>query len=58
MPEIEGSSKLFFGPWYRKSPYFEASRRYGPQSYDIYNHMYLPGPYADPEEEYWHLVNT
>ncbi|MGQ0796929.1 MAG: glycine cleavage T C-terminal barrel domain-containing protein [Methanobacteriota archaeon] len=56
MPELEGSSKLFFGPWYRKSPYFEASRRYGPQSYDIYNHMYLPGPYADPEDEYWHLV--
>ncbi len=41
----------------RKSPYWEATERYGCLSYDIYNHMYIPGWFADPIEEYWHLVN-
>jgi len=50
------SSTLFFGPWYRKSPYFEATRRYGCTAYDIYNHTYLPGYYDDPITEYWHLL--
>ncbi len=48
---------LYFGPWYRKSPFFEATRRYGAQAYDIYNHMYLPGLYDDAEKEYKHLLN-
>jgi glycine cleavage system aminomethyltransferase T len=51
-----GSSTLYFGPWYRKSPYFEATLRYGCTAYDIYNHMYLPAYYHDPVEEYWHLL--
>ncbi len=50
------SSTLFFGAWYRKSPYFEATLRYGCSAYDIYNHAYLPGYYDDPVTEYWHLL--
>ncbi len=46
---------LYFGPWYRKSPFFEATKRAGCQAYDIYNHMYLPGLYEDAETEYEHL---
>src|SRR2546422_10419959 len=57
MPRNEGHSTLFFGPWYRKSPFFEATQRAGAKGYDIYNHMYLPGLYTDPFEEYWHLGN-
>ncbi len=57
MPQIDGQSTLYFGPWYRKSPFFEATRRAGCKSYDIYNHMYIPGLYTDPFEEYWHLIN-
>src|SRR3989475_12758905 len=57
MPYNDGQSTLFFGPWYRKSPFFEATLRAGAKAYDIYNHMYLPGLYTDPFEEYWHLVN-
>ncbi len=52
-----GSSTLYFGPWYRKSPFFEKTLEAGCQAYDIYNHMYLPGYYGDPVEEYWHLLN-
>jgi glycine cleavage system aminomethyltransferase T len=52
---LEQSATLYFGPWYRKSPFFEATRRAGCTAYDIYNHMYLPGYYDDPETEYWAL---
>jgi glycine cleavage system aminomethyltransferase T len=52
-----GATTLYFGPWYRKSPYFEATQRYGCKAYDIYNHTYLPGYYDDPITEYWHLLN-
>ncbi|HEX9717229.1 MAG TPA: glycine cleavage system protein T, partial [Actinomycetota bacterium] len=47
---------LYFRPWYRKSPYFEATQRAGCRSYELYNHMYLPGYYTSFEEEYWHLL--
>src|SRR5437867_10820715 len=35
MPYNEGQSTLFFGPWYRKSPFFEATQRAGAKAYDI-----------------------
>jgi aminomethyltransferase len=54
---LEKSATLYFGPWYRKSPYFEATRKAGCSAYDIYNHMYLPGYYDDPVVEYWALLN-
>src|SRR5262245_58825775 len=50
------SATLYFGPWYRRSPFFEKTLEYGASAYDIYNHMYLPGYYADPIEEYWALL--
>ncbi len=52
------SSTLYFGPWYRRSPFFERTLAAGCSAYDIYNHMYLPGYYGDPIEEYWHLLNA
>jgi aminomethyltransferase len=51
------SSTLYFGPWYRKSPFFERTLAAGCSAYDIYNHMYLPAYYGDPIEEYWALLN-
>ena len=53
----EASTALYFGPWYRKSPFFEATLRWGCKAYDIYNHMYLPASFSDPVTEYWALVN-
>jgi glycine cleavage system aminomethyltransferase T len=47
---------LYLGPWYRRSPYFEATVRAGCKSYDVYNHTLLPGYYDDPNEEYEHLL--
>ena len=56
-PATTESSTLYFGPWYRRSPFFEKTLEAGCSAYDIYNHMYLPGYYADPTEEYWALLN-
>jgi len=55
-PATPDSSTLYFGPWYRRSPFFERTLEAGCSAYDIYNHMYLPGYYADPVEEYWALL--
>lgn len=52
-----GPATIYFGPWYGKSPYFNATKRYGCQAYDIYNHMPIPSHYDDPVNEYWHLIN-
>jgi aminomethyltransferase len=54
---VPTESTLFHGPWYRKSPFFEATVRHGCTAFDIYNHMYLPAYYDDPVKEYWHLLN-
>jgi len=56
-PATTAASTLYFGPWYRRSPFFEKTLAAGCSAYDIYNHMYLPGYYADPVEEYWALLN-
>ncbi len=48
---------IAIGPRVRKSPFFEATRRYGCKAYSIYNHMYMPLYYDDPVAEYWRLVN-
>jgi aminomethyltransferase len=47
---------LFLGPWYRRSPYFEATVRAGCKAYDVYNHTLLPGYYDDPNVEYGLLL--
>ncbi|MGH7541007.1 MAG: glycine cleavage system protein T, partial [Gemmatimonadota bacterium] len=46
------SATLYFGPWYRRSPFFKATLRAGCTAYDIYNHMYLPAYFDDPDVEY------
>lgn len=51
------STTLYFGPWYRRSPFFRSTLEAGCSAYDIYNHMYLPAFYDDPDVEYWALVN-
>ncbi len=41
----------------RRSPFFNATQRYGAQAYTVYNHMLFPICFGDLEEEYWHLAN-
>jgi glycine cleavage system aminomethyltransferase T len=49
---VSSSTRLYFGPWYRRSPFFESTLAAGCRAYDIYNKMYLPAEYDDPEVEY------
>ena len=58
MDAIPDSTTLYFGPWYTRSPFFEATRRAGCSAYDVYNHAYIPAYYRDPVEEYWHLLEN
>jgi glycine cleavage system aminomethyltransferase T len=51
-------TKLFMGPWYRRSPYFEGTVAAGAKAFDIYNHTLLPGYYEDPNVEYEHLLSN
>ncbi len=39
----------------RKSPYFEATERYGCRAYTTYNNMYLPLVYEDLVSDYWYI---
>lgn len=55
---LEQSATIYFGPWYRRSPFFDATRRAGCSAYDVYNHMLLPAYFDDPEVEYWALLNN
>ena len=54
---LEQSATIYFGPWYRRSPFFDATRRAGCTAYDVYNHMLLPAYFDDPITEYWALLN-
>ncbi len=38
------------------SPYFEATVAGGATAFTVYNHMYMPTSYGDPEGEYWQLL--
>ncbi len=42
----------------RRSPFFEATRRYGVTAFSVYNRMYLPMWYSDPVTEFWNLVDN
>ncbi len=46
-----------FGTQIRKSPYFDATVRWGAKAFSVYNHMYIPRDFGDPEENFWNLVN-
>ncbi|MBC8267199.1 MAG: glycine cleavage system protein T [Rhodospirillaceae bacterium] len=51
------SFSISTSPRIQRSPFFEATRRYGALGYSVYNKMYLPIGYDDPEKEFWSLVN-
>ena len=50
------STTLYFGPWYRRSPFFDATIRHGAKAFDIYNHMYLPAEYDDFQDWQYRLT--
>lgn len=49
--------EIGFGTQIRKSPYFDATVRWGAKGFSVYNHMYIPRDFGDPEQNFWNLVN-
>ena len=51
------SNKNFgFGTQIRKSPYFNATVRWGAKGFSVYNHMYIPRDFGSPEQNFWNLI--
>jgi aminomethyltransferase len=50
-------SRVQRGARLRRTPFFEATQRYGAQGYTVYNHMLFPIQFEDLEAEYWRLVH-
>ncbi len=50
MSQVQRGARL------RRSPFFEATQRYGPKGFTAYNHTLFPTHYDDFEKEYWHLL--
>ena len=46
-----------FGTQIRKSPYFDATVKWGATGFSVYNHMYIPRDFGDPEKNFWNLIN-
>jgi len=57
MNETKSPPHISFGPRVHKSPFFDATLRYGAKAFTIYNHTYLPASYGDNVADYWSLVN-
>ncbi len=49
--------RISIGPRVRKSPFFDATLRYGAEAFTVYNHVYMPTTYGSDEQDYWSLVN-
>ena len=47
-----------FGTQIRKSPFFNATVRWGAKDFSVYNHMYIPRDFGDPEQNFWNLINN
>ena len=47
-----------FGTQIRKSPFFDATVRWGAKGFSVYNHMYIPRDFGDPEKNFWNLIET
>ena len=46
-----------FGTQIRKSPYFNSTVKWGATGFSVYNHMYIPRDFGNPEQNFWNLIN-
>ena len=45
-----------FGTQIKKSPYFDSTVKWGATDFSVYNHMYIPRSFGDPEQNFWNLI--
>ena len=58
MPDSFDMGLVQRGARNRRTPYYEATQKYGPQGFTVYNHMYFPIRFGTFEEEYDALLNS
>jgi aminomethyltransferase len=51
------ADKFGFGTQIRKSPFFDATVRWGATGFSVYNHMYIPRDFGSAEQNFWNLIN-
>ena len=54
---MQDNKDFGFGTQIRKSPFFESTIKSGATGFSVYNHMYIPRDFGDPEKNFWNLVN-
>ncbi len=54
---MQNKKDFGFGTQIRKSPYFDATVRWGATGFSVYNHMYIPRDFGNPENNFWNLIN-
>ena len=47
-----------FGTQIRKSPYFDSTVKWGATGFSVYNLMYIPRDFGDPEKNFWNLIKN
>jgi len=50
------SKNFGFGTQIRKSPYFDSTVKWGAAGFSVYNHMYIPRDFGNPEQNFWNLI--
>ena len=50
--------KFGFGTQIRRSPFFQSTLDWGAKEFSVYNHMYIPRDFGNPEENFWNLINN
>ena len=54
---MQNKKDFGFGTQIRKSPYFNSTVKWGATGFSVYNHMYIPRDFGNPEQNFWNLVN-
>ena len=50
------NKRFGFGTQIRKSPYFDSTVKWGATGFSVYNHMYIPRDFGNPEQNFWNLI--
>ena len=45
-----------FGTQIKKSPFFKSTVKWGATGFSVYNHMYIPRDFGNPEQNFWNLI--
>ena len=55
----EDNKKIIgFGTQIRKSPFFDSTILWGAKDFSVYNHMYIPRDFGNPELNFWNLIES